>query len=141
MKKYLVLISFFTISLVFSAQAEEKANEERDPFAPSSGKAVQTNEVSTKSSEDQTSLENLSPKTAYKTTSYKVVGVIIANEKKLAAVKALNGADYIVSVGDELGNNHGKVSDIDISSITIKNNEGEVKIPVSNKLNLGIDKK
>lgn len=116
--------------------------QERDPFAPTGGttKTVQKVEESNTENTSSSSVSEVSPLTSYKLNSYKVVGVMVSENKKVAAVKALNGVDYIVKTGDAVGNSGGKISSIDISGIKVKNADSEIEIPVSNKIEVNVDK-
>jgi len=131
---FLMLIATFYFSDAYA--------QERDPFSPS-GTAVKVIQDAVQTVGQTVSSERseeLSPITAYKVNSYKVVGIMLSDTRKIAAIKALNGVDYVVKIGDKVGNDRGEVADIDISGVVIKNSEGEIKIPVSNKIEVNLDK-
>ncbi|MDX1949092.1 MAG: pilus assembly protein PilP [Rickettsiales bacterium] len=144
-KFFLVVI---ILGLGFQVVAENKfklvdaknISNVRDPFSPTSG-----NIISSKSLEDSSDAESFAkssnPLTASKLNTFKVVGVIISEKGKVAGVKAVNGLDYVVSAGDYIGSEGGKVSEITFEGVTISSSEGKVFIPVSNKLEVKLDKK
>lgn len=125
-----LLVALTSIPMSLNAQT-------RDPFAPAGGvvKAIK-NAVGA----EATPTQALNPSTAYKLTSYKLVGVIVSEKGKLAVVKAMNGIDYILNQGDMLGSEGGKISQINIDNIKVKNSEDEVTLGVSNKIEVELDK-
>ncbi len=116
------------------------AGKTRDPFSPVSGdimkKIVDRND-GTSTVTDST----VNPLTTAKINTIKVVGVILSEKKKVAAVKAINGLTYVIEEGVEIGSDGGKVSEIKYEGIVVSSDSGKVLIPVSNKLEVKVDKK
>ncbi len=147
--KLIIKILFIAIILFngFSALANNSfkladgkdINNIRDPFSPTSGNVITSK--SANESEADSFAKSSNPLTSSKLNTFKVVAVIISEKGKVAGVKAVNGLDYLVSSGDYVGSEGGKVSDITVEGVTITSSEGKVFIPVSNKLEVKLDKK
>ena len=135
-KLFKIKYSLFAVAILVTSSVAYA--QERDPFSPAGGVVkVIKEEVA---GESLFPNQALNPKIAYKITSYKVVGTLISKQKQLAAIKALNGMDYIVLVGEKIGSEGGKITKIEQDGIIIKNSEGEIKLPVSNKIEVNLDK-
>ena len=133
--------SFIALALVFAASssfAQETASSltpERDPFSPTSGGVV--SKVKELVSDEfkkggDTKIDASSPLTSMQINAYKVVGVLVAEKNKVASVKAVNGVSYVVKIGDSLGSEGGKISEITLDGIKVQTENGEHKLPVSN---------
>lgn len=142
MKKFLKLS--LTSAFAIFAIANSAVAQERDPFSPTGNgviNAVKDIVQGTDSSAQENSGVVGDPLTSSQLPAYKVAGVIVSENKKIAAVKAINGVTYIVKIGDNLGSEGGKISDITTKGINIQTATKEVKIPVSNKIEVPVDAK
>jgi Tfp pilus assembly protein PilP len=130
------LIFVVILQLVLFSGAVSASAQERDPFSPTSGGVMsRVNELvnGPEATAPATTFDAaIDPLTATQLSGYKVSGIIISDTKKLASVKGMNGVSYIVKVGDNIGSEGGKISDITLDSITVQTQSQEVKIPVSN---------
>jgi Tfp pilus assembly protein PilP len=142
MKKFLKLS--LTSGFAIFAIANSAIAQERDPFSPTGNGVINAVKEMVQGSE-ATAQENPQtagdPLTSSQLPAYKVAGVLVSEDKKVAAVKAINGATYIVKIGDSLGSEGGKISDITPKGINIQTATKEVKIPVSNKIEVPVDAK
>ena len=133
--KLLVLTLFAGVIALGNSSLNDVKAQERDPFSPSAVSKVESK------SEKSSKSKIINQLTSSKLSTYKVIGVIVSEDRKIAAIKALNGSDYLVSKGDRLGSEGGIITDIDIEGIAVELKTGEVQIPVSNKINKVNDKK
>ncbi len=106
------------------------AAQEKDPFMPYT---VGTAEKSNKPDSSPSIEAALRPLDTKPLTSYTVVGAILSPEKKLGVIKAPDGRDYFVAVGDQLGKEGGIVEEIALEGISLKMGEEKVVLMVSNK--------
>ena len=135
MKKYFKnsLILVVTIQLVFFASLAFA--QERDPFSPTGGGVMSRVKDLVSGTDQNAPVQNFDtsdPLSSTQLSGYKVSGVIFSDTEKLASIKAINGVSYIVKVGDSLGSEGGKVSDITLEGITVQTQSQEIKLPVSN---------
>jgi Tfp pilus assembly protein PilP len=142
MKKFLkiTLINAFAVF----AFASTTSAQERDPFSPTGNgviNAVKDIVQGEESGAQQDQQISGDPLTSSQLAAYKVAGILVSDDKKVAAIKAINGVTYIVKLGDNLGAEGGKISDINPKGITIQTTNKEVKIPVSNKIEVPVDAK
>lgn len=133
--KYIAVLAVYLFVISSSS-----AQQDRDPFSPTTGAVI------TKISDDKASGRSVTdsvanPLTTAKLSTFKVIGVIIADNKKIAAVKALSGLDYIVEEGADIGSDGGKITEIKYEGVVVSDKDGRVFIPVSNKLEVKVDKK
>lgn len=137
----LVAVWLFALSILIAPSLSFA----RDPFSPfsSSGNDKKTKN---KASEDSATLSDKpveegerkptisikNPLTASPLENYKLAAVLITPKQSFAVVKAANGMQYIAQKNDRVGSEGGKISEITIDNIRVKNADDEVKIPVSN---------
>lgn len=135
-------------ALVFSSQAHA-----RDPFSPfsssedskkkdakntdkdnkkSDAKASKNNSSSESYEERKPSISITNPLVTAPLDNYKVAAVMLTPKEAYSAIKAPNGIQFIAKKGDKVGNEGGKIEEITIEYVKVKNGEDEVKIPVSN---------
>ncbi len=133
MKKY-----FLNSLLVLAFAAGNSWAANRDPFSPSGSginpPVAPTETAGSEVDEKNNKIYDNNPLTAMQLNSYKVVGVMISDNMKIASIKAISGSSYIVKPGDSLGSEGGKISDITIDGISVQTESQEIKIPVSNKV-------
>lgn len=132
-KSYKNNICLLAIMQIFLFAGHSLA-QERDPFSPTGSMMNRVKEmVGGNTSEQPTKMfDNVSPLASTQLSGYKVIGVIIADSDKIASVKAINGVSYIVKIGDSLGSEGGKISDINVEGISVQTESQEIKLPVSN---------
>ncbi len=108
--------------------------QERDPFSPSGNgvmdrvKDIVTGDAQANNQQNSAT----TPITSTQLSGYKVVGVMISDSQKIASVKGISGVSYIVKVGDSIGSEGGKVSEITLEGITVQTESQAIKLPVSN---------
>lgn len=129
--------SLIVVTLMFACV--EVSAQERDPFSPTSGSGVvsKMRELVTGDQAQQQNINNFNaadPLSSTQLSGYKVTGIIISDTQKIAAIKAMNGVSYMVKVGDSLGSEGGKVSNIALDHVMIQTESQEIKLPVSNKV-------
>ncbi len=91
--------------------------QERDPFARSSSGMIEGGRDS-----------RVSPLVMAGPQSYVITGVIVSNSVKAAMVRTDFRENYVVKVGDRLGNQGGVVVDIDMEGILLKQPNGKIRI-------------
>lgn len=107
------------------------AAQEKDPFMPYMAGTTQKSGKDDSSSVLEASLRPLDTKPL---TSYKIVGTILSPEKKLGVVRAPDGRDYFITLGDKLGKEGGIVNEIAMEGISLTMGEEKVVLMVSNKV-------
>ena len=142
MKKYLK-INLILATVIFFTAFNSFAVD-RDPFSPTGGSSVvsRVKDMVNNSVNQQQPADNFNsatPLTSTQLSGYKVVGVLTSDTQKIASVKAINGVSYIVKVGDSLGSEGGKISDINVDGITIQTESQEIKLPVNNKIEVPVN--
>ncbi len=140
MKKHLknkLILTLLAVLIALPVNAQE-----RDPFSPNRGGMMSAvKDLVTGDSQKPQTIDGSSPMTSVQLSGYKVVGTMTSDEKKLASVKAINGVSYMVGIGDDIGSEGGKVKDITVDGIVVQTQEREVKLPVSNKIEVPLDAK
>lgn len=137
MRSYLTKICSIALFALFAYPLNIAIAQDRDPFSPS-GSSIKTTSVTVTSDREEESSEG-NPVTSGKLSSYKVVGTIISDKKKLAAVKALSGVNYIITVGDKFGSEGGRIKDITHKGIKVENNGNIMSLQVSNKIEVNVE--
>ncbi|MBU3589322.1 hypothetical protein [Polynucleobacter sp. 80A-SIGWE] len=99
------------------ADARKGGTQERDPFARSSSGMIEGGRDS-----------RVSPLVMAGPQSYVITGVIVSNSVKAAMVRTDFRENYVVKVGDRLGNQGGVVVDIDMEGILLKQPNGKIRI-------------
>lgn len=118
--------------------------QERDPFSPTGGNVGVMGKMRELVTGDQplpqeNNFNSADPLTSTQLVSYKVIGVMVSDNQKLASVKAMNGVSYLVKVGDSIGSEGGKITDIATDGIKVQSQDKEIKLPVNNKLEVPLD--
>jgi Tfp pilus assembly protein PilP len=137
MKKY-YRNSLFLPALLVAVASSAAFAQERDPFSPTGGSMMSKVKDFMVGEEKPADFDSSSPLTSTHLSGYKIVGVIVAEDKKVVSVKALNGISYSLKVGDYLGTEGGKISDITITDITVQTPTQEIKLPVNNKIEVPV---
>lgn len=96
--------------------------QERDPFARSSSGMIEGGRDS-----------RVSPLVMANPQSYMITGVIVSNSVKAAMIRTDFRENYVVRVGDRLGNQGGVISDIDMEGIILKQPNGKIRIYVQSQ--------
>lgn len=96
--------------------------QERDPFARSSSGMIEGGRD-----------PRVSPLVMANPQSYVITGVIVSNSVKAAMIKTDFRENYVVRVGDRLGNQGGVISDIDMDGIVLKQPNGKIRIYVQSQ--------
>ena len=99
------------------ADARGGGSQERDPFARSSSGMIEGGRDS-----------RVSPLVMAGPQSYVITGVIVSNSVKAAMVRTDFRENYIVKVGDRLGNQGGVIIDIDMDGILLKQPNGKIRL-------------
>lgn len=96
--------------------------QERDPFARSSSGMIEGGRD-----------PRISPLVMANPQSYVITGVIVSNSTKAAMIRTDFRENYVVRVGDRLGNQGGVISDIDMDGIVLKQPNGKIRIYVQSQ--------
>lgn len=96
--------------------------QERDPFARSSSGMIEGGRD-----------PRVSPLVMANPQSYVITGVIVSNSVKAAMIRTDFRENYVVKVGDRLGNQGGVISDIDMDGIVLKQPNGKIRIYVQSQ--------
>ncbi len=96
--------------------------QERDPFARSSNGMIEGGRDS-----------RVSPLVMANPQSYVITGVIVSNSIKAAMIRTDYRENYVVKVGDRLGNQGGVISEIDMDGIVVKQANGKIRIYVQSQ--------
>jgi Tfp pilus assembly protein PilO len=92
-------------------------SQERDPFARSSSGMIEGGRD-----------PRISPLVMASPQSYVITGVIVSNSVKAAMVRTDFRENFVVKIGDRLGNQGGVIVDIDMDGIVIKQANGKIRI-------------
>ena len=65
--------------------------------------------------------------------SYILMGVVISKTVKIALIRANNGEEYFIRVGDLLGNAEGTITDINGIGVEVTEENKVVSLPVRNR--------
>lgn len=98
------------------------SSQERDPFARSSSGMIEGGRD-----------PRVSPLVMANPQSYVITGVIVSNSVKAAMIRTDFRENYVVRVGDRLGNQGGVISDIDMDGIVLKQPNGKIRIYVQSQ--------
>lgn len=96
--------------------------QERDPFARSSNGMIEGGRDS-----------RVSPLVMANPQSYMITGVIVSSSIKAAMIRTDFRENYVVKVGDRLGNQGGVITDIDMDGIVLKQPNGKIRIYVQSQ--------
>ena len=96
--------------------------QERDPFARSSSGMIEGGRDS-----------RVSPLVMANPQSYMITGVIVSSSIKAAMIRTDFRENYVVKVGDRLGNQGGVITDIDMDGIVLKQPSGRIRIYVQSQ--------
>ena len=105
-----------------AGDAKINAAQERDPFARSSSGMIEGGRD-----------PRVSPLVMANPQSYVITGVIVSNSVKAAMIRTDFRENYVVRVGDRLGNQGGVISDIDMDGIVLKQPNGKIRIYVQSQ--------
>jgi Tfp pilus assembly protein PilO len=110
--------------VITPATGDTKLNgtQERDPFARSSSGMIEGGRD-----------PRVSPLVMANPQSYIITGVIVSNSVKAAMIRTDFRENYVVRVGDRLGNQGGVIADIDMDGIVLKQPNGKIRIYVQSQ--------
>ena len=77
--------------------------------------------------------KSLHPLLQHPVKSYILMGVVISKSVKIALIRANNGEEYFIRVGDLLGNAEGTITDINGSGIEVSEENKVVSLAVRNR--------
>jgi len=77
--------------------------------------------------------KSLHPLLQHPVKSYILMGVVISKTVKIALIRANNGEEYFIRVGDLLGNDEGTITDINGSGIEVSEENKIVSLAVRNR--------
>ena len=121
-----VLWTMLSISIVSTSVADDNA------FG-----SLITNTETTVSAIDAPAAEvidkSLHPLLQHPVKSYILMGVVISKSVKIALIRANNGEEYFIRVGDLLGNAEGTITDINGSGIEVSEENKIVSLAVRNR--------
>ena len=121
-----VLWTMLSISIVSTSVADDNA------FG-----SLITNTETTVSAIDAPAAEvidkSLHPLLQHPVKSYILMGVVISKTVKIALIRANNGEEYFIRVGDLLGNAEGTITDINGSGIEVSEENKVVSLAVRNR--------
>ena len=121
-----VLWTMLSISIVSTSVADDNA------FG-----SLITNTETTVSAIDAPAAEvidkSLHPLLQHPVKSYILMGVVISKTVKIALIRANNGEEYFIRVGDLLGNAEGTITDINGSGIEVSEENKIVSLAVRNR--------
>ena len=121
-----VLWTMLSISIVSTSVADDNA------FG-----SLITNTETTVSAIDAPAAEvidkSLHPLLQHPVKSYILMGVVISKSVKIALIRANNGEEYFIRVGDLLGNAEGTITDINGSGIEVSEENKVVSLAVRNR--------
>jgi Tfp pilus assembly protein PilO len=105
-----------------TGDAKLNGTQERDPFARSSSGMIEGGRD-----------PRVSPLVMANPQSYVITGVIVSNSVKAAMIRTDFRENYVVRVGDRLGNQGGVIADIDMDGIVLKQPNGKIRIYVQSQ--------
>jgi Tfp pilus assembly protein PilP len=115
------------------------SSSERDPFSPTGNNIIEKMISSDDKAENKNSKKNISssnPLSSASISSYKIVGIVASEKESIGVVKAINGLDYFVKKGDNLGSEGGIVEDISSDGLLINRNGKKINLQVKNKIEI-----
>jgi len=77
--------------------------------------------------------KSLHPLLQHPVKSYILMGVVISKTVKIALIRANNGEEYFIRVGDLLGNAEGAITDINVIGIEVTEENQVVPLAVRNR--------
>ena len=77
--------------------------------------------------------KSLHPLLQHPVKSYILMGVVISKTVKIALIRANNGEEYFIRVGDLLGNAEGTITDINGSGVEVSEENKIVSLVVRNR--------
>jgi hypothetical protein len=77
--------------------------------------------------------KSLHPLLQHPVKSYILMGVVISKSVKIALIRANNGEEYFIRVGDLLGSDEGTITDINGSGIEVSEENKIVSLAVRNR--------
>ena len=77
--------------------------------------------------------KSLHPLLQHPVKSYILMGVVISKTVKIGLIRANNGEEYFIRVGDLLGNAEGTITDINIIGIEVSEENKVVSLAVRNR--------
>ncbi len=77
--------------------------------------------------------EGVHPLLQREVQDYILMAVIVSDSTKLGLIRANNGAEYFIRIGDLLGKSEGKISDINPQGIEVTEEEKVVILNVRNR--------
>lgn len=95
---------------------------DRDPFARSSSGMIEGGRD-----------PRLSPLLMANPESYVITGVIVSNSVKAAMIRTDFRENYVVKIGDRLGNQGGVIVDIDMDGLILKQGNGRIRLFVQSQ--------
>jgi hypothetical protein len=104
------------------SDSKVNGSQERDPFARSSNGMIEGGRDS-----------RVSPLVMANPQSYMITGVIVSNSIKAAMIRTDFRENYVVKIGDRLGNQGGVITDIDMDGIVLKQPNGKIRIYVQSQ--------
>jgi len=99
--------------------------QDRDPFARSSSGMIEGGRD-----------PRMSPLLMANPESYMITGVIVSNSVKAAMIRTDFRENYVVKIGDRLGNQGGVIVDIDMDGIVLKQGSGRIRLYVQSQTGL-----
>lgn len=96
--------------------------QDRDPFARSSSGMIEGGRD-----------PRMSPLLMTNPESYMITGVIVSNSVKAAMIRTDFRENYVVKIGDRLGNQGGVIVDIDMDGIVLKQGSGRIRLYVQSQ--------
>ncbi len=96
--------------------------QDRDPFARSSSGMIEGGRD-----------PRMSPLLMANPESYVITGVIVSNSVKAAMIRTDFRENYVVKIGDRLGNQGGVIVDIDMDGIVLKQGGGRLRLYVQSQ--------
>jgi Tfp pilus assembly protein PilP len=118
---------FAFIGVILSITLTSVANEGVNPFDPifssTSGGAIDAS----------LDTEGKHPLQQYPVKNYILMGVISSSKGKIALIRARNGEEYFVRIGNLLGNTEGKITEISGVGIEVSEKDGIVSLMVRNR--------
>ncbi len=77
--------------------------------------------------------KSLHPLLQHPVKNYILMGVVISKSVKIALIRANNGEEYFIRVGDLLGNAEGTITDINVSGVEVSEENKVVSLAVRNR--------
>ncbi len=129
LNRMLFKLNFCTKSLLLpfllSISTASNGNETLNPFNPIS--------YSGGSAAAPVSTGEVHPLQQSEVKEYVLMGIISSDTKKIALVRAQNGGEYFVKVGDLLGNAKGEINNISANGIEVNEKDKIVSLLVRNR--------